>query len=57
MPFIHIEWLEGRTQEAKAALAHDIIEVVAKHSGAPKEKIHVIFEEIKKDNLFQETTN
>ncbi|MCW6661551.1 tautomerase family protein [Aerococcaceae bacterium NML201209] len=55
MPFIHIELLEGRSSEAKAAMAKEIIETVAKHSGAPKERIHVIFKDMKKDNYYHET--
>lgn len=54
MPFIHIELLEGRSPQAKAAMAKEIIETVAKHSGAPKERIHVIFQDLKKDDYFNE---
>ncbi|MDO4432402.1 MAG: 2-hydroxymuconate tautomerase [Aerococcaceae bacterium] len=50
MPFIHIELLEGRSPEAKKAMADEIIETVAKHSGAPKERIHVIFRDMKQEN-------
>lgn len=52
MPFVHVELLEGRTQEAKAAMAQEIIEVVEKHTGAPQHKIHVIINEMKRDNYF-----
>lgn len=52
MPFVHVELLEGRTQEAKTALAQEIIEVVEKHTGAPQHKIHVIINEMKRDDYF-----
>ena len=52
MPFVHVELLEGRSEEAKAAMAKEITETVAKHSGAPVEKIHVIFQEMKHENYF-----
>ena len=54
MPFIHVELLEGRSQEAKAAMAKEIIESVSKHSGAPKERIHVVFQDMKKDDYFHQ---
>lgn len=52
MPFVRIELLEGRTPEAKEAMAREIIESIAKHSGAPKERIHVIFQDMPKHNYY-----
>ena len=52
MPFIHVELLEGRSPQAKEAMAKEIIEVVSKHSGAPTERIHVVFQDMKKENYF-----
>lgn len=54
MPFVHIELLEGRSTEAKTAMAEEIIAIVSKHSGAPKERIHIIFNDIKKENYFHQ---
>lgn len=54
MPFVHIELLEGRSTEAKTAMAEEIIEIVSKHSGAPKERIYIIFNDIKKENYFHQ---
>lgn len=54
MPYIHIEMLEGRSFEQKKALVQEVTEVVSKHTGAPKENIHIILQEIKKgDSLAQ----
>ena len=39
MPFIHVELVEGRS---------DIINTVHANAGAPKEHIHVIFQDMKK---------
>ena len=52
MPFIHVELLKGRSPQAKEAMAKEIIEVVSKHSGAPAERIHVVFQDMKKENYF-----
>ncbi len=48
MPFIHIELLEGRSQEALTKMMEEITEAVHKNTGAPKEHIHVIINEMKK---------
>ncbi|WP_124057809.1 2-hydroxymuconate tautomerase [Vaginisenegalia massiliensis] len=50
MPFIHIELVEGRSLEARQAMAHEVIDVVAKHTGAPVEHIHVIINEMRKED-------
>lgn len=48
MPFVNIQFLEGRTDDQKKALVSEVTEVVAKNLKAPKENIHVILEEMKK---------
>ncbi|HAA4025266.1 TPA_asm: 4-oxalocrotonate tautomerase [Listeria monocytogenes] len=48
MPFVTIQFLEGRTDDKKKALVSEVTEVVAKNLKAPKENIHVILEEMKK---------
>ncbi|WP_265456872.1 2-hydroxymuconate tautomerase [Enterococcus sp. HY326] len=53
MPFVHIELLEGRTQEQLTKMVKEVTEVVAKNSGAPKENIHVIINEMKKGTYAQ----
>ena len=52
MPFVHIELVEGRSAEAKKALAKEITESVMKHTGAPREAIYVIYDEMAKDNFY-----
>lgn len=53
MPFVHIELLEGRTQEQLTKMVKEVTEVVSKNSGAPKENIHVIINEMKKGTYAQ----
>lgn len=50
MPFIRIELLEGRSNEQKQALVTDITQAVVKHTGAAKESVFVIIDELKKGN-------
>lgn len=47
MPIVHVELLEGRTQEQKEGLIRDITEVVAKNADVPKERVHVILSDMK----------
>lgn len=47
MPIVHVELLEGRTQEQKEGLIRDITEVVAKNADVPKERVHVILNDMK----------
>ncbi|EOT42570.1 MULTISPECIES: 2-hydroxymuconate tautomerase [Enterococcus] len=48
MPFIHVELVEGRSTEQLTAMMKDITDAVHKNTGAPKEHIHVIINEMKK---------
>ncbi|UYY12114.1 4-oxalocrotonate tautomerase [Enterococcus faecalis] len=51
MPFVHVELIEGRTEEQLTNMVKDITEAVSKNAGAPKENIHVIVNELKKRPL------
>ncbi|KPG69871.1 2-hydroxymuconate tautomerase [Enterococcus sp. RIT-PI-f] len=48
MPFIHVELVKGRSEAQLSAMMKDITEAVHKNTGAPKEHIHVIVNEMKK---------
>ncbi len=48
MPFVHVELVEGRSKEQLTAMMKDITEAVHKNTGASKEHIHVIINEMKK---------
>ena len=49
MPFIRIELIEGRSLEQKRELVTKITKVVSETINVPPEVIHVIFEDLKKD--------
>ncbi|MEO1772829.1 2-hydroxymuconate tautomerase [Candidatus Enterococcus ferrettii] len=48
MPFVHIELVEGRSQEQLTKMMEEVTEVISRNTGAPKENIHVILNELKK---------
>ncbi|MGG5316690.1 2-hydroxymuconate tautomerase [Enterococcus sp. AZ072] len=48
MPFVHIELVEGRSQEQLTRMMEEVTEVISRNTGAPKENIHVILNELKK---------
>ncbi|EOI00086.1 4-oxalocrotonate tautomerase [Enterococcus sp. DIV0840] len=53
MPFIHVELIEGRSEEQLTNMVKEITEVVSRNTGAPQENIHVIVNEMKKDRYAQ----
>lgn len=50
MPIVHIELLEGRTQEQKNAMVKDVTEAIVKNTGATKENVHIIISDMAKGN-------
>ncbi|KAA6451062.1 4-oxalocrotonate tautomerase [Bacillus swezeyi] len=50
MPYVTVQMLEGRTDEQKRDLVKKVTDAVSETTGAPKEKIAVIIEEMKKEN-------
>ncbi|GAB2319880.1 4-oxalocrotonate tautomerase [Alkalibacterium sp. s-m-22] len=51
MPIVHVEMIEGRSKEQKEGLIRDVVKAVETHTGAPKEAVTVIINEISKDNI------
>ena len=51
MPYVHIELLEGRTDEQKQGLMRDVVDAVVKNANVSKESVHVILNEISKQHL------
>lgn len=49
MPLVHVELIEGRSQEQLKQLVADITDAVTKNTGAPAEHVHVILDEMRKD--------
>ncbi|WP_257148412.1 2-hydroxymuconate tautomerase [Bacillus sp. AFS073361] len=51
MPYVTVKMLEGRTDDQKRALVTKVTDAVSETTGAPKEAIHVMIEEMSKNNL------
>lgn len=50
MPIVQIQMLEGRTQEQKREIIAEMTETLSRVSGAPKESIRIIIQEIAHDD-------
>lgn len=48
MPFVHVELVEGRTDEQLTKMVEEVTEAIHRTTDAPKENIHVIVNEMKK---------
>ncbi|MDT2572476.1 4-oxalocrotonate tautomerase [Enterococcus raffinosus] len=53
MPFVHIELVEGRTEEQLTKMVEEVTEAVSRTAGATKENIHVIINEMQKGEYAQ----
>ncbi|GFZ26751.1 2-hydroxymuconate tautomerase [Lactobacillus corticis] len=53
MPFVTIQLLEGRSDEQLTQLVKDVTEVVHQDTGAPKEHINVIINQLGSHQLAQ----
>jgi 4-oxalocrotonate tautomerase len=51
MPFVHIHWLEGRSDEQKAEIAKRIEEALGEVAGIPPEHCWVKFSDSSKSDL------
>ncbi len=48
MPIVQITLMEGRDEDKKARLIHEVTEAVHRAIGAPRENVRVILYEVKK---------
>ena len=51
MPFIHVEFLEGKTLEQKRDIAKAITDAMVNIGGVKPETVYVIFNDLAKSNL------
>lgn len=49
MPLVHIDLIEGRSDEQLRGLVKDVTEAIAKNANVPAERIHIVLNEMKKD--------
>jgi 4-oxalocrotonate tautomerase len=50
MPFIHIHWYEGRSDEQKAEIARRITDAMAEVGNTPVDHVWIRFEDSKKSD-------
>jgi 4-oxalocrotonate tautomerase len=50
MPIVTVAMYEGRTLDQKRELVKGITEVVARVTGNPLDSVHVVIEEVKREN-------
>ena len=49
MPLVHIDLIEGRSKEQISAMVKDVTEAIVKNTGAPAEHVHIVLNQMKKD--------
>lgn len=50
MPLVHIDLIEGRNEDQLRGLVKDVTDAIVKNTGAPAEHVHVVLNEMKKNN-------
>ncbi|MDR1885907.1 MAG: tautomerase family protein [Synergistaceae bacterium] len=50
MPVIHVNLLEGRSTDAKRALAADVTQAVCRHLGVKPAQVRVIFHDVRRED-------
>ncbi len=51
MPIVQVNMLEGRSDEQKEALIHEITEAMVRAIGAPRESVRVMIHELPKQHF------
>lgn len=49
MPLVHIELIEGRSQEQLNAMVKDVTAAISKDANVPADRVHVILSEMQKN--------
>jgi 4-oxalocrotonate tautomerase len=50
MPVVTVQMWEGRTSEQKLKLMHALTDAMVEHAGARPEALHIVIQEIPKEN-------
>jgi len=50
MPFVHVHWFEGRTDEQKAEIAKRMTEALSEVGGSPPEDVWIRFDDSAKSD-------
>lgn len=49
MPLVHIDLIEGRSEEQLKGLVKDVTAAIAKNANVPEERIHIVLNEMRPD--------
>ena len=49
MPLVHIDLIEGRTDEQLRNLVKDVTEAISKNANVPADRVHIVLNEMRKD--------
>lgn len=49
MPLVHIDLIEGRSEEQLKGLVKDVTAAIAKNANVPEERIHIVLNEMRTD--------
>ena len=49
MPLVHIDLIEGRSEEQLKGLVKDVTAAIAKNANVPEERIHIVLNERRPD--------
>ena len=49
MPLVHIDLIEGRSDEQLKGLVKDVTEAISKNANVPADPLHIVLNEISKD--------
>ena len=47
MPLVHIDLIEGRSEEQLKGLVKDVTAAIAKNANVPEERIHIVLNEMR----------
>ena len=50
MPLVHIDLIEGRSEEQLKGLVKDVTAAIAKNANVPEERIHIVLNEMRPDS-------
>ncbi|MDO1605451.1 2-hydroxymuconate tautomerase [Lactobacillus sp. YT155] len=50
MPIVHIDLVEGRSDDQLKKMVQDVTNAISQDVDVPKERIHIIINEMKKNN-------
>jgi 4-oxalocrotonate tautomerase len=51
MPFVMIDWIEGRSDDKKRAIVKEITDTLTKHADCAPEQVAIIFTEHSRANI------